>query len=108
MGLSKTIWSNPSEYLRVQHPENPVLFFAPTAVQAAARRFIDGFPGMVTYAVKANPGEEMVENLAAAGIRGYDCASGFEIDLIRRLAPSGAQFDAAVASSADDRCQIAP
>ena len=53
-------------------------------------RFIDGFPGLVTYAVKSNPGEAMVENLAAAGIRGYDCASPFEIDLIRRLAPDAA------------------
>lgn len=90
MGLSKTIWSNPTEYLRVQQPDNPVLFFAPTAVQAAARRFIDGFPGMVTYAVKSNPTEAVIENLAAAGVRGYDCASGFEIDLIRRLAPDAA------------------
>jgi ornithine decarboxylase len=90
MGLSKTIWTNPTEYLRHQQPENPVLFFAPSAAQAAARRFIDGFPGMVTYAVKSNPGEAMVENLAAAGIRGYDCASPFEIDLIRRLAPDAA------------------
>ncbi len=90
MGLSKTIWTNPTEFLRNQQPENPVLFFAPSAAQAAARRFIDGFPGMVTYAVKSNPGEAMVENLAAAGIRGYDCASPFEIDLIRRLAPDAA------------------
>jgi ornithine decarboxylase len=90
MGLSKTIWTNPTEYLRTQAPENPVLFFAPSAAQAAARRFIDGFPGMVTYAVKSNPGEAMIENLAAAGIRGYDCASPFEIDLIRRLAPDAA------------------
>jgi ornithine decarboxylase len=90
MGLSKTIWTNPTEYLRHEQPENPVLFFAPSAAQAAARRFIDGFPGMVTYAVKSNPGEAMVENLAAAGIRGYDCASPFEIDLIRRLAPDAA------------------
>ena len=90
MGLSKTIWTNPTEYLRVEQPVNPVLFFAPTVVQAAARRFIDGFPGMVTYAVKSNPTEEVIENLAAAGVRGYDCASGFEIDLIRRLAPDAA------------------
>lgn len=90
MGLSKTIWTNPTEFLRVQQPDTPVLFFAPTAVQAAARRFIDGFPGMVTYAVKSNPTEEVVENLSAAGVRGYDCASGFEIDLIRRLAPDAA------------------
>lgn len=90
MGLSKTIWTNPTEYIRNMCPENPVLFFAPSVAQANARRFIDGFPGMVTYAVKANPGEAMVENLAAAGIRGYDCASEFEIDLIRRLAPDAA------------------
>lgn len=90
MGLSKTIWTNPTEFLRNQQPENPVLFFSPSALQAAARRFIDGFPGMVTYAVKSNPGEEVIENLAAAGVRGYDCASGFEIDLIRRLAPDAA------------------
>lgn len=90
MGLSKTIWTNLSEYLRAQNPENPVLFFAPSVAQGMARRFIDGFPGLVTYAVKANPGEAMVENLAAAGIRGYDCASPFEIALIRRLAPDAA------------------
>ena len=90
MGLSKTIWTNPSEYLRSVQPENPVLFFAPAALQSAARRFIDGFPGMVTYAVKSNPGEAVVENLAAAGIRGYDVASPFEMHLIRRLAPDAA------------------
>ena len=90
MGLSKTIWSNPTDYLKKEQPENPVLFFAPSAAQAAARRFIDGFPGLVTYAVKSNPGEAMVENLVAAGVRGFDCASPFEIDLIRRLAPDAA------------------
>ena len=90
MGLSKTIWTNPTEFLRAQQPENPVLFFAPQAVQAVARRFLGGFPGLVTYAVKSNPGEEMVDNLITAGIKGFDCASGFEIDLIRRLAPDAA------------------
>lgn len=90
MGLSKSIWTNPTEFLRNQQPENPVLFFAPQIVQATARRFLAGFPGLVTYAVKSNPGEEVVENLVAAGISGFDCASPFEIDLIRRLAPEAA------------------
>ena len=90
MGLSKTIWTNPTEYLRNQQPENPVLFFAPQAVQATARRFLQGFPGLVTYAVKSNPSEEVVENLIAAGVKGFDCASPFEIDLIRRLDPDAA------------------
>jgi ornithine decarboxylase len=90
MGLSKTIWTTPTEYLRTVQPENPVLFFAPQALQAMAKRFMDGFPGMVTYAVKSNPGEEVVENLAAAGLRGFDVASPFEIALIRRLVPDAA------------------
>jgi len=90
MGLSKTIWTNPSEYLRVVHPENPVLFFSPSALQSAARRFLDGFPGLVTYAVKSNPEEVVIENLSAAGIRGFDVASPVEIRMIRRLAPDAA------------------
>ncbi len=90
MGLSKSIWTNPTEFLKVQQPENPVLFFSPSDVQSMARRFIDGFPGLVTYAVKSNPGEEVIENLVAAGLNGFDCASPFEIDLIRRLAPDAA------------------
>ena len=90
MGLSKTIWTNPTEFLRNQQPENPVLFLSPPVVQATARRFLEGFPGLVTYAVKSNPGEEVIENLVAAGVGGFDCASPFEIDLIRRLAPDAA------------------
>ena len=90
MGLSKTIWTTPTEYLRAVRPENPVLFFAPTVLQATARRFIDGFPGMVTYAVKSNPEEVVIENLCAAGLRGFDVASPFEMRLIRRLAPDAA------------------
>ena len=90
MGLSKTIWTNPTEYLRSVSPQNPVLFFAPSALQAMARRFIDGFPGMVTYAVKSNPEEAVIDNLVAAGLRGFDVASPFEMQMIRRLAPDAA------------------
>jgi ornithine decarboxylase len=90
MGLSKTIWAKPAEYLANQQPENPVLFFAPNVLQATARRFIDGFPGLVTYAVKSNPSEVVIENLAAAGVRGFDVASPAEMLMIRRLAPEAA------------------
>lgn len=90
MGLSKTIWASPSEFLRTQQPENPVMFFAPMVLQATARRFLEGFPGLVTYAVKSNPDEMVIQNLVAAGIRGFDVASPVEIALIRRLAPGAA------------------
>lgn len=90
MGLSKTIWTNPSEFLRTQQPDNPVMFFAPTILQATAKRFIQGFPGLVTYAVKSNPDEMVIQNLVAAGVKGFDVASPGEIALIKRLAPGAA------------------
>ncbi|MCT2540534.1 type III PLP-dependent enzyme [Sedimentimonas flavescens] len=90
MGLSNTIWANPAEVIRLKRPDHPVLVFAPAALQATARRFIKGFPGVVTYAVKSNPDEMVIQNLAAAGVTGFDVASPWEIDLVRRLAPGAA------------------
>ncbi len=90
MGLSKTIWAKPTDYLRSVQPQSPVLFFAPAVLQATARKFIEGFPGLVTYAVKSNPEEEVLSNLVTAGVRGFDVASPFEIDLIARIAPGAA------------------
>ena len=86
MGLSKTIWTNPSEFLRIQQPVNPVMFFAPAVLQATARRFIDGFPGLVTYAVKSNPDEMVVQNLVAAGIESYLDAEEIVLGIADELA----------------------
>lgn len=90
MGLSQTIWKTPAEFLRAHSPEEPVLFFAPRILQATAQRFVEGFPGLVTYAVKANPEEEVILNLAAAGVRGFDVASVPEIRMVSRLVPGAA------------------
>lgn len=90
MGLSKTIWTNPSEFLRIERPVDPVMFFAPAVLQATAHRFLDGFPGLVTYAVKSNPDEMVIQNLVAAGVEGFDVASPAEIEMIARLAPTAA------------------
>ncbi len=87
MGISHTLWANPVDYLRATGPFDPVLFLSPAALQAQARRFLAGFPGLVTYAVKANPEEAVITNLATAGIAGFDVASPEEIALIRRLVP---------------------
>ncbi|WP_333829805.1 type III PLP-dependent enzyme [Pararhodobacter sp.] len=89
MGISETIWADPVEFLRVVGPNDPVLFLSPAVLQAQARRFLAGFPGLVTFAVKANPEEAVVVNLAAAGIMAFDVASPEEIALIRRLVPGG-------------------
>lgn len=90
MGLSKTIWTEPAEMLRQTQPDHPVMFFSPSVLQGMAQRFLRGFPGMVTYAVKSNPDEAVILNLAATGITGFDVASPAEIALVARLAPGAA------------------
>lgn len=96
MGLTegrapRTIWKNPAELIRQLAPEHPVMVFNADRLAATARRFLGGFPGMVTYAVKANPDPALIRVLAAEGIRGFDVASAAEIDLIGRLVPGAAR-----------------
>ncbi|MDO5705999.1 MAG: type III PLP-dependent enzyme, partial [Paracoccus sp. (in: a-proteobacteria)] len=91
MGQNKTVWDNPADLIRHMQPENPVMAFAPTVLHENARRFIEGFPGLVTYAVKSNPEEVVIQNLTSAGLKGFDVASPAEIDLIGRLAPGAAR-----------------
>ncbi|MBD9526131.1 type III PLP-dependent enzyme [Paracoccus sp. PAR01] len=96
MGLTegrgpKTVWNNPAEIIRVLAPEDPVMVFDPAVLRATAQRFLRGFPGLVTYAVKSNPDKAIIRTLAAAGVKGFDVASPYEIDLIGRLAPHAAR-----------------
>ena len=90
MTLTRPLHQSPRDYLVAEAPDEPVLFLSPEVLQGTARRFLDGFPGMVTYAVKANPAEAVLENLAAAGIAGFDVASPAEIALVRSLSPKAA------------------
>jgi ornithine decarboxylase len=81
------IYSAPIDFLVGNSPDHPVMFFFPAALQAQARVFLNGFPGLVTYAVKANASETVLQNLAQAGIGGFDVASPREMDMVRRAVP---------------------
>ncbi|MDO5527850.1 MAG: type III PLP-dependent enzyme [Paracoccus sp. (in: a-proteobacteria)] len=91
MNDANTVWDNPAEIIRKRQPENPVMVFAPSVLAGLAKRFIEGFPGLVTYAVKSNPDEQVIQTLLDAGITGFDVASPVEIDLIGRMAPGAAR-----------------
>lgn len=80
-------WSDPIAHIVRQAPDAPVLYFSPDQLQATARRFQAGFPGLVSYAVKSNPGEEVLANLVAAGITAYDVASPVEMRAVRAVCP---------------------
>jgi ornithine decarboxylase len=82
--------SDPVAHLRRMQPDTAVIYFCPDVLQATARRFLTGFPGLVTYAVKANDRTEVLENLSAAGIEAFDVASPAEMAAVRRIAPEAA------------------
>ena len=82
MQLAPALWPSPRAHLLSARPDQAVLYFAPDILQATARRFRAGFPGLVTYAVKANDAVEVLENLSAAGLNVEDMERG----VVERLA----------------------
>jgi ornithine decarboxylase len=68
-------------------PSEPLYLVRPQKFAAAAKQFLDGFPGDVLYAVKANPHPIVVGQLWQAGIRHFDTASLGEIEIIKNVAP---------------------
>jgi ornithine decarboxylase len=80
-------WLSPERHLQREQPDHPVMYFSPVVLQQTAHRFMDGFPGLVTYAVKANPAEAVLVNLVAAGISAFDVASPAEMAAVRAVCP---------------------
>lgn len=78
-------WPDPRAHIQRCRPDEATVYFCPEVLQATAKRFQDGFPGLVTYAVKANSGEEVLANLVNAGIRAFDVASPREMAAVRAV-----------------------
>jgi ornithine decarboxylase len=68
-------------------PHVPLYLLHPEKFAAAARTFLDGFPGEVLYAVKSNPHPYALQLLWNAGIRDFDTASLGEIEAVKTLLP---------------------
>lgn len=68
-------------------PTEPLYLIHPGKFATAAKTFLDGFPGDVLYAVKANPHPVALKNLWASGIRHFDTASLGEIEAVKSLLP---------------------
>jgi ornithine decarboxylase len=80
-------FASPFKAIESLKPVEPLYLVHPDKFAAAARQFLDGFPGDVLYAVKANPHPVAVTNLWNAGIRHFDTASLGEIEAVKGLLP---------------------
>lgn len=73
-------------------PSYPVYCLRPHVLADNARRFIEGFPGRVMYAVKCNPHPAVLHHLYEAGIEHFDTASLPEIALVREAHPDAETY----------------
>jgi ornithine decarboxylase len=80
-------FASPLKAIESLKPVEPLYLVYPDKFAAAAKQFLDGFPGDVLYAVKANPHPVALTNLWNAGIRHFDSASLGEIEAVKSLLP---------------------
>ncbi len=73
-------------------PSYPVYCLRPHVLAENARRFIEGFPGRVMYAVKCNPHPAVLHHLFEAGIEHFDTASLPEIAQVREAHPAAETY----------------
>jgi ornithine decarboxylase len=86
------IFPNVRSLLANLQPDSSVYCVRPRVLEAAAKKFIDLFPGRVMYAVKCNPHPLIVKSLYRAGIRKFDVASEAEISQIHAACPDAKTY----------------
>lgn len=68
-------------------PEAPTFCYSAEVVRGRVCAFLSGFPGTISYAVKANSDPDVLLTIAASGIDTFDVASVEEMALVRSLVP---------------------
>ncbi len=81
-----------TDVLRHYDGDDAAYLLYPQKIRRAARTFLDGFPGRVMYAVKANPHPFVIETLWQAGLRDFDVASLREVEFIAANYPAARMF----------------
>jgi ornithine decarboxylase len=75
------------EVIAALKPTEPVYCLMPEKFKAAAKRFLDSFPGDPMYAVKSNPLPHVLDLVWASGIRHFDTASLGEVKMVKTRFP---------------------
>lgn len=71
-----------------RQPDDPIAILRPWVLRRTALSFLNGFPGQVSYAVKANPATDILDNLIRAGVTTFDVASVAEMHAARQAMPN--------------------
>jgi ornithine decarboxylase len=85
--ISDPTFRTSAEMVAALEPVEPVYCIYPQVLRGLAQRFLQGFPGRVLYAVKANPERRILEQLFGARVRHFDTASVGEMRSVHAVAP---------------------
>jgi ornithine decarboxylase len=85
-------YHNVEDLLLATDPQMPVYCIYPHVYRESTRHFLDGFPGRVLFAVKANNHPKVLAQLFSAGVRHFDCASLEEIKLVNEVCPGSTMY----------------
>ena len=69
-------------------PDAPLFCFSAAQLGERAKIFLKGFPGEVTFAVKANSSPQVIKVLADTGVKAWDVASVFEMATVSKIVPN--------------------
>ncbi len=90
-GKGDRLFANAAELAKELDPDEPVFCFSAEALRQRVREFLTTFPGEVSYAVKANPGQHILLAASGCGLTRFDVASVHEMRSVHSVAPR-AQF----------------
>ena len=85
-------FSDVASLIRAERPKHPVYCVFPHVYREITTEFLEGFPGRVLYAVKANPDPAILKLLIESGVAHFDCASLPEIELVDSIAPDTKKY----------------
>jgi ornithine decarboxylase len=85
-------FADPDAMIAALEPSYPVYCLRPHVLAENARRFVEGFPGRVMFAVKCNPHLAVLHHLHEAGIEHFDTASLPEIAQVREAHPKAEAY----------------
>ena len=87
-GIAHT-YQSVEDLLIAHRPAEPVYCIFPDVYLRSTKKFVEGFPVRVLFAVKANDHPEVLQLIVSGGVRHFDCASLPEVAEVRKISPDG-------------------
>ena len=80
-------YANAYEVVQMLAPDRPMHLLRPKMIYSRSSVFLENFPGITAYAVRANPEPKVLGEIFSAGVDWYACETIEEIEIVSRALP---------------------